>query len=100
MRSPAARGYVAYMTVFPHSLSHFALHLAMAPNPSFHTDGYGWLRQPPHAGELKRWASHSVYVSSRCHFVAYLHLSYWQPLALSLVSPLLERSATTSTRSE
>jgi hypothetical protein len=26
----------------------------MTPNPSLHPMCYGWLRQPPHAGELKR----------------------------------------------
>jgi len=29
--------------------------LAGPPNPSFHPTCYGWLRQPAHAGELKRW---------------------------------------------
>jgi len=28
------------------------------PNPAFHLTPSGRLRQPPVAGELKRWASH------------------------------------------
>lgn len=33
---------------------------SLMPNPSLHPTCYGWLRQHPHAGELKRWARQTL----------------------------------------